>query len=217
VHRRQGQRPHGAPAHRIAERRHGGDLPRPITSQPGLAPFVKTTKARHKIRQWLKAAEREQSISLGKELLERELRKSGASLQKLLKTGDDLRRVTQEFSFVGIDDLLAAIGHGKVSPGQVTGRLSRLHAPAVEEEILPEAPAKRGKEEPAGLKIKDLDDLLMRLANCCQPIPGDPIMGYITGAKGDHPSGRLSLSGQHRDLPPHSGGVGRGRGKNSYP
>ncbi|MGA9754637.1 MAG: bifunctional (p)ppGpp synthetase/guanosine-3',5'-bis(diphosphate) 3'-pyrophosphohydrolase [Desulfobaccales bacterium] len=146
--------------------------------------FVKTTKARHKIRQWLKVAEREQSVALGKELLERELRKSGTSLQRLLKDGDDLKQVIQDLSFVGVDDLLAAIGHGKVSPGQVTGRLSRLNAPAVEEEVPPELPAKRAKEEPAGLKVKDLDDLLLRLANCCQPIPGDAIMGYITRGKG---------------------------------
>jgi len=146
--------------------------------------FVKTTKARHKIRQCLKVAEREQSVSLGKELLERELRKSGVSLQKLVKKGDDLKQIIQDLSFVGVDDLLAAIGHGKVSPGQVTGRLLRLNAPAADEEIPTELPAKRGKEEPAGLKIKDLDDLLMRLANCCQPIPGDPIMGYITRGKG---------------------------------
>jgi len=146
--------------------------------------FVKTTKARHKIRQWLKMAEREQSVALGKELLERELRKSGTSLQKLLKNGDELKQVIQDLSFVGVDDLLAAVGHGKVSPGQVTSRLVRLSAPAVEEEVIPETPVKRGKEEPAGLKIKDLDDMLVRLANCCQPIPGDPIMGYITRGKG---------------------------------
>ena len=146
--------------------------------------FVKTTKARHKIRQYLKVAEREQSITLGKELLERELRKAGTSLQKLIKDGDDLKKVVQEFSFVGVDDLFAAIGHGKVSPGQVTNRLGRLAAPAAEEEVVPEVPARRAKEEPAGLKIKDLDDLMMRLANCCQPIPGDAIMGYITRGQG---------------------------------
>jgi GTP diphosphokinase / guanosine-3',5'-bis(diphosphate) 3'-diphosphatase len=146
--------------------------------------FVKTTKARHKIRQYLKVAEREQSITLGKELLERELRKAGTSLQKLIKDGDDLKKVVQEFSFVGVDDLLAAIGHGKVSPGQVTNRLGRLAAPAAEEEVVAEVPTRRVKEEPAGLKIKDLDDLMMRLANCCQPIPGDAIMGYITRGQG---------------------------------
>ncbi|MGB8991415.1 MAG: bifunctional (p)ppGpp synthetase/guanosine-3',5'-bis(diphosphate) 3'-pyrophosphohydrolase [Desulfobaccales bacterium] len=146
--------------------------------------FVKTTKARSKIRQWLKVAEREQSVALGKELLDRELRKSGASLQKLLKNGDDLKKVVQEFSFVGIDDLLAAVGHGKLSPGQVSNRLFRSTAPAAEGEVPPELPVRRAKEEPAGLKIKDLDDLLVRLANCCQPIPGDAIMGYITRGKG---------------------------------
>ena len=145
--------------------------------------FVKTTKARHKIRQWLKAAEREQSIALGKELLERELRKSGASLQKLLKEGEELKRVTQEFSFVGVDDLLAAIGHGKLSPGQITGKLFRVaQAP---EEVQPES-ERKGKPKDAGgsLRIKDLDDMLVRLANCCQPIPGDTIMGYITRGQG---------------------------------
>ncbi len=86
---------------------------------------------------------------------------------------------------MGVDDLLAAIGHGKVSPGQVTGRLGRLDAPAVEEEVVPEAAGANGpRKNPPGSKIKDLDDLLMRLANCCQPIPGDAIMGYITRGKG---------------------------------
>jgi guanosine-3',5'-bis(diphosphate) 3'-pyrophosphohydrolase len=145
--------------------------------------FVKTTRARHKIRQYLKAAEREQSLTLGKEFLDRELRKSGASLQKLLKDGDELKRVAQELSFVAIDDLLAAIGHGKVSPGQVTGRLFRAAA-AAEEEAPPEPEVRREKVEPSGLRVKDLDDLLVRLANCCQPIPGDAIMGYITRGKG---------------------------------
>jgi GTP diphosphokinase / guanosine-3',5'-bis(diphosphate) 3'-diphosphatase len=112
-----------------------------------------------------------------------------------------------------VDDLLAAIGHGKVSPGQVTGRLSRLHAPAVEE-VISEVPPKRGKEEPAGLKVKDLDDMLMRLANCCQPIPGDPIMGYITRGKGvtihraDCPY--LASTETFRHIPAEWDGAGKG-------
>jgi GTP diphosphokinase / guanosine-3',5'-bis(diphosphate) 3'-diphosphatase len=160
-----------------------------ITTSPNHHPsrdwlqFVKTTKARHKIRQWLKVAEREQSLVLGKDLLERELRKSGISLQKLIKEGDELKKVVQEFSFVGIDDLLAAVGHGKVSPGQVTGKLLRQAAPPEEVPVQEVAPRKE-KEEGGGIRVKDLDDLLMRLANCCQPIPGDAIMGYITRGKG---------------------------------
>ncbi len=147
--------------------------------------FVVTPRARHKIRQWLKATEREQSITLGKELLEREVRKGGASLQKLLKDGEDLKRVTQEFSFVRLDDLLAALGHGKLSPGQVASRLFRPAAPALAEEEAPApAPEPRPDQEVGAIRVKGLDDLLIRLANCCQPIPGDDIMGYITRGKG---------------------------------
>ncbi len=174
--------------------------------------FVKTTKARHKIRQWLKAAEREQSIGLGKELLERELRKAGTSLQKLIKDGDELKKRDSGVLLCGLDDLLAAIGHGKLSPGQVTGKLFRV-APRRRRG----GPAEAEREEPTEgrrrrLRIKDLDDLLMRLANCCQPIPGDAIMGYITRGKGVtiHRS-RLPLPGQHRVFPPDPGGVGRRR------
>lgn len=145
--------------------------------------FVRTTKARSKIKQWLNTAAREQSITLGKELLEREVRKGGASLQKLLKDGEELNRVAQELSFVRLDDLLAAVGHGKVSPGQVGSRLFKT-APAAVGEVVPQEPELRREKDQGGLKIKDLDDLLIRLANCCQPIPGDAITGYITRGKG---------------------------------
>ncbi len=145
--------------------------------------FVRTTKARSKIKQWLNTAAREQSITLGKQLLEREVRKGGASLQKLLKDGEELNRVAQELSFVRLDDLLAAVGHGKVSPGQVGSRLFKT-APAAVEGVVPQEPELRREKDQGGLKIKDLDDLLIRLANCCQPIPGDAITGYITRGKG---------------------------------
>jgi GTP diphosphokinase / guanosine-3',5'-bis(diphosphate) 3'-diphosphatase len=143
--------------------------------------FVKTPKARTKIRQWLKAAEREQSIALGRELLERELRKHG--LQKVLKEGEELKRVAQELSLVRPDDLFEAVGHGKYSAGQVVGRLVKILSPAEEEAPAPEVEVKPEKEL-GPIRIKGLQDLLIRLANCCQPIPGDQITGYITRGKG---------------------------------
>jgi len=146
--------------------------------------FVKTSRARTKIKQWLKAAEREQSIALGKELLERELRKNNLSPQKILKEGEELKKVCQEFSLVRPDDLFEAVGHGKLSAGQVVGRLLRAKAPAPEEEALPPEPLVRPEKDQGAIRIKDLDDLLIRLANCCQPIPGDQIVGYITRGKG---------------------------------
>ncbi len=141
--------------------------------------FVKTSRARTKIRQWLKAAERDQSIALGKELLERELRKHG--LLKHLKEGEELRKVAQELSLVRLDDLFEAIGHGKYSAGQVVGRLLKTQAP--EPEPVTELEVKPPKDL-GPIRIKDLQDLLIRLASCCQPIPGDAIIGYITRGKG---------------------------------
>lgn len=147
--------------------------------------FVKTPKARHKIRQWLKAIEREQSIGLGKELLERELRKSGTSLQKLLKEGEDVKKVAQDLSFLRVEDLLEAVGHGKLSPGQVGGRIVKALFPATEGEAPPPIEAEvRPPKEAGPIRIKGLQDLLVRLASCCQPIPGDEILGYITRGKG---------------------------------
>jgi GTP pyrophosphokinase len=146
--------------------------------------FVQTPKARHKIRQWLKAAEREQSIALGKELLERELRKSGASLQKLMKEGDDLKKVAQDLSLHRVEDLLEAVGHGKLSAGQVGGRIMKVLFPAGEEGATPVEAEVRPVKEAGPIRIKDLQDLLIRLASCCQPIPGDAIIGYITRGKG---------------------------------
>ncbi len=193
IHTEVGHRCTGAKVNgRMVPLRHelaNGDIVEIITS-PHHRPsrdwlqFIRTPKARNKIRQELKAAEREQSISLGKELLERELRKNGLSLQKLIKEGEDLKKIAQEFSFVRHEDLLAAIGHGKVTPGQVIGRLTRAAAPPAEEEAVPVEPQPKKVREIGGIRIKDLDDLLVRLANCCQPIPGDPIVGYITRGKG---------------------------------
>jgi GTP pyrophosphokinase len=144
--------------------------------------FVKTTKARSKIRQWLKASEREQSIALGRELLERELRKHG--LQKYLKEGEELKKVAQDLSLVRPDDLFEAVGHGKYSAGQVAGRLQKIISPAVEEEAPPPEPEITPEKDLGPIRIKGLQDLLTRLANCCQPIPGDNIVGYITRGKG---------------------------------
>lgn len=144
--------------------------------------FVKTTKARSKIRQWLKAAEREQSVALGRELLERELRKHG--LQKLLKEEEELLRVAQGLSLVRLEDLFEAVGHGKYSPGQVVGRVLRALSPAAEEETPPPETEAKPEKDQGPIRIKGLHDLLTRLANCCQPIPGDQIVGYITRGRG---------------------------------
>ncbi|HZN53470.1 MAG TPA: bifunctional (p)ppGpp synthetase/guanosine-3',5'-bis(diphosphate) 3'-pyrophosphohydrolase [Methylomirabilota bacterium] len=142
--------------------------------------IVKSTRARAKINQWLKVEERARSIELGRELFEREARKYRLNPTPLL-AGDDLRKVAADFGFPGSDDLLAAIGYGKSSVHQV---LNKLAPNALLEP--PERP-KANQTRPAptdGVRIRGVDDLLVRFARCCNPLPGDPIVGFITRGRG---------------------------------
>jgi len=142
--------------------------------------IVKSTRARAKINQWLKVEERARSIELGRELFEREARKYHLNPTPLLG-GDDLKKVAADFGFAGSDDLLAAIGYGKSSVHQV---LNKLAPNALLEQ--PERP-KATQTRPAptdGVRIRGVDDLLVRFARCCNPLPGDPIVGFITRGRG---------------------------------
>ncbi len=145
--------------------------------------FVKTARARNRIKQFLKTAERERSIALGKEILEREFRKAGLNLAKLLKSEEELQRVTKELSFVRIDDLLAAVGFGKISANQVISKLLPKEEPPPPPAEVPLKPSAKPVER-GGIRIRGLDDILINMARCCNPIPGDEITGYITRGKG---------------------------------
>ncbi len=147
--------------------------------------FVKTSRARNRIRQWIKTEERVHSISLGRDIAEREFKKHHQSFPKFLKSGK-LDEIAKEFSLAGADDLLASIGYGKVSALQVLGKI-------VPREELEKKPAegavaklvkkvmRRGKD---GIRVKGVDDVLVRFGRCCNPLPGDPIVGYITRGRG---------------------------------
>ncbi len=147
--------------------------------------FVRTSKARNKIRQWVKAEQREKSIELGRELLEKELRKFGAGLKKV-QAGEDLQFAAEELGFQQIDDLLAALGYGKVSLGQVVTRV-------LPQEKLKEPPRpgplgkvldKIRKKPSSAIRIDGIDDIMVRFAKCCNPLPGDPVIGFITRGRG---------------------------------
>ena len=143
--------------------------------------IVKSNRARAKINQWLKVEERERSLALGSELFEREARKYRLSPATLLAS-DEMKKLVSELGFPSPDDLLASIGYGKTSIQQVLGRL----APAAthDTEVEPKAvkPARKG-EGPA-VRIRGVDDLLVRFAKCCSPVPGDSIVGFITRGRG---------------------------------
>ncbi len=146
--------------------------------------FVQTTRARTRIKQWFKTKERERSISLGKEICEREFRKYQLNLSKLLKS-EELAKASLELSFGSVEDLLASVGYGKVSPVQIVRKLLPQGPVAEEVAAIPEKIRKKEKKgRPEGIKIKGVEDIMIRLGRCCNPLPGDDIVGFITRGRG---------------------------------
>jgi GTP pyrophosphokinase len=150
--------------------------------------FVKTAKARTRIKHWIRTQERERSISLAKEMLEKEGRRMDINFQKALKQGK-LEKIASEFSLKSVDDLLSAVGYAKITPKQVLHRLMPKEASAPERQPKAKQKPKEEKESKSeevkeGVRIKGIDDVLIRFAQCCQPVPGDPIIGYISRGRG---------------------------------
>ncbi len=144
---------------------------------------VKSAKAISRIKHWFKTEERERSIALGREICEREFRKKGLNFNNFLNS-PELQEAAKAFSLKSVDDLLASIGFHKVTAFQVVGKLTSL--PAEEEHHKDEILVEKRKVRPAkdGVKVKGVDDVLIRMAHCCNPVPGEPILGYITRGRG---------------------------------
>ncbi len=146
--------------------------------------IVKTSRAKTRIRQFINQEERERGRELGKGLLEKELRRYGSSISKFQK--EDLDRVVKEFSFKSFDDLIIYIGYGKISAHQVAKRL--VPPEKLKEVLKQEDFIKKGGRihaaEACPIKIRDIDDVLVRFAKCCSPLPGDSIVGFITRGRG---------------------------------
>ena len=143
--------------------------------------IAKSTRARSKINQWLKIEEREQSIDLGREMFDREARKYRLNGSGLMG-GDDAKKLAADLGFANVDDLLASVGYGKTSAHHLLNRLAPgalLEAP----ERPKAATATRPKAD-EGVRIRGVDDLLIRFAKCCNPLPGDQIVGFITRGRG---------------------------------
>jgi GTP diphosphokinase / guanosine-3',5'-bis(diphosphate) 3'-diphosphatase len=143
--------------------------------------FVKSTRARAKINQWLKIEERARSIELGRELFEREAKKYRLNPAALL-AGEDMMRAASDLGYPTADDVLAAVGYGKASVHQLLNKI----APGATLDTVerPKAtPGTRPKTE-HGVRIRGVDDLLVRFAKCCNPLPGDQIVGFITRGRG---------------------------------
>src|SRR6056297_2184683 len=148
--------------------------------------YVKTGKARSRIRQWIKRQEKERSITLGREMCEKAFRKYRLNFhEKLSRPG--MQAVANEFNFKTVDDVIANVGYGKITPLQIIRRLTEGQKPKKEETLIDRLITRRRdkkKREDQGVVVDGMDDILIRFGQCCQPVPGDPITGYITHGSG---------------------------------
>ena len=175
-----------------------GDFVEVMTSQASHGPsrdwlnIVKTSEAKAKIRAWLKKEEREENVIKGKEMLTAEAKKAGYTMAQLTKA-DILEPVFKRYSLASLDDLYATIGFGGLSTLQLLNRLTEEYKKQNKAEAPPlpivEKPAEEAKK-PApssssnGVIVKGESGMLVRFARCCNPLPGDEIVGYITRGRG---------------------------------
>jgi GTP pyrophosphokinase len=151
--------------------------------------FVKTAKARNRINAFLRKEQRKRAVGMGRDILERELKKYGRSLQRLTKSGA-LDEVVSTSKYTKQEDFMAAIGYGKLRPGDVIKRL-------IPEDVLSKGPEDGkprsrleqifnavARKAPSGVTVQGIDDMLVRFAKCCHPVPGDPIVGFVTRGRG---------------------------------
>lgn len=141
--------------------------------------FVRSQKAKSRIKQWIKIEERKKGVTVGEELLERELRKHDLS-PSLIKSKEILE-ATKSFRIKSHEDLLIAIGYGKLSAHQIVNKL--LPEPEKIEKQRADKVSRKPAEE-KGIRIKGVDDIMFHRSRCCYPIPGEQVIGFITRGKG---------------------------------
>jgi GTP diphosphokinase / guanosine-3',5'-bis(diphosphate) 3'-diphosphatase len=174
---------------------HSGDIVE-ILTQPGHQPsrdwlgFVKSSRAKQKIKHWLKIHQRERAIEIGRKLIEKEARKYRIALKEISEA--ELSKVAAENGLGRPDDLLAAIGYGKFSARSILARLAPTSAASATHGAEVEDPGSSFTNvvrrvfggDATAIKVKGHDDLLVYRARCCNPIRGEEIVGYVTRGKG---------------------------------
>jgi GTP pyrophosphokinase len=169
-----------------------GDMVEIVTSKtqrpsPDWLETVVTSRARNKIRAYLRAEQRKQSRQVGQELLEKGLRRFGCSYNKMLKTGA-VAEAASHFKFGSVEGLIAAVGYGKVDKAEVVDYLlpeeKREKPPAEVKEGPLEKVIRKVTKSEEGIVLDGLDNLLVRFARCCSPLPGEEIVGYVSRGRG---------------------------------
>ena len=173
-----------------------GDIVEIMTSEQSKGPsrdwlkFVKSSSAKTRINQWFKRAQRAENIEKGKDAIEREVKKLGIKYSDLVRP-EWLQMAVDRYKFGGVEDLYASIGFGGISVNKLMARLLDEYRKEHEEEDFEEkieelAKAKptRSKPSKTGIVVKGIDNCLVKLSKCCNPLPGDEILGYITKGRG---------------------------------
>ncbi len=167
---------------------HTGDIVEITTAKTAAGPsrdwlaFVVTSNAKTKIKQWFKRERREENIQRGRELLERELRRAGGGIAAYMKT-ERLREVAHEFGLPSEEELLATLGNGDLSMLQVVQAVRGPDAPPLLE-TLPAGEGLPALAPRGGVRVRGVDNALLRFSLCCTPVPGDRIVGYVTRGRG---------------------------------
>lgn len=178
-----------------------GDIVEIMTSQNSKGPsrdwlkLVKSTQARNKIKQWFKKEEKEDNILRGKELLLAEMKKKGYAQSDLLRP-EWMDIAKDKYDFKTWDSMMAAIGFGGIKEGQIVNRLvdeyekekKRLQPPEDPEEVLEKLvdtkPQVKRKKSKSGIVVEGVGDVAVRFSRCCNPVPGDEIIGFVTRGRG---------------------------------
>lgn len=152
--------------------------------------LCKTSGARSKINQWLKRECRDENIQHGKDLIDRELRRVNLSHSQLFRT-EWVDMLCKKYSFSSLDDIYAAVGYGGLTVNKVVGKLREEYRQAMkkekpETEIVQseQTPQKKKKTASNGVIVEGIEGCLVRFSRCCNPVPGDEIIGYITRGRG---------------------------------
>jgi GTP diphosphokinase / guanosine-3',5'-bis(diphosphate) 3'-diphosphatase len=174
-----------------------GDIIEILTSKHSYGPsqdwlkLAQTSQAKNKIRAFFKKQRREENVVKGKELVEKEIRAMEFDLKEIL-TADNIKKVAEKFNFFSEDDMYAAVGYNGVTALQVANRLTEKWRKQRDKEQssditnaisdLKAFPSTKKRE--SGVRVSGIDNLLIRLSRCCNPVPGDEIVGFITKGRG---------------------------------
>lgn len=182
----------------IVTKLNNGDIVDIITSENSKGPsrdwlkFVQSTRARNKIQQWFKKANREENIERGKELLSREIKRLGLSENDIYKQ-EYVNAALERYKFPNIAEMQASVGFGAISAGKIISKMldeySKDHKEEEIEKKIQELSSQNKKNNQAkhsnsGIIVKGIDNCLVKFSKCCNPVPGDSIIGYITRGRG---------------------------------